>query len=268
MKSVLLPTLVIVSLLVGCDSGPNYVQLCQDNPDICQEFQEDSWCKKERIDVGIANINHKLSPNDDINRFHQLIAYEKYDKCVSHAANIEHIKAKEKKSHRIENMMKARTRLEELANQTKNSEHPRLLYYHWTRFLDEQALAKFLALEGTPALETPESQYELATYYTKTDQNKTLQLLFHALELFNPTSNINNEIFKTLSSIFAEKKQVKQAYIWLKILALYDPEDPDIKSNTLQSYIDGYNLDGEFLDKVAETTLDKITSMKFIPPNF
>lgn len=267
MKISVLIVSVITFVLTACDTGPNYAQLCNDNPEICEEFHDDSWCKKERIEVGLANIDFKATPKD-LQMFRQLIAYENYEKCVSHAAKIEHIKLKEKKSRRIENMMKARKKLEEIAELTKDSEHPRLLYYHWTRFLNEESLAKFLALEGTGALETPESQFELATYYTKIDQNKTLQLLFHSLELYQGTGEINHEIFKALSSIFADKKEVKQAYIWLKILQLYDPEDPDIGENTLDNYANSYKLNRKFLDKVAETTLTKIQSATFEPPKF
>ena len=36
-------------------------------------------------------------------------------------------------------------------------------------------------MEGSAALETPESQFNLATYYIKRDPDKTLDLLFHAL---------------------------------------------------------------------------------------
>lgn len=267
MKTSILPVGILITSLTACDSAPNYAQLCEDNPKICQEFHEDSWCKKERIQVGTANLAHKSKP-EDLQKFHQLIAYENYDKCVTHASKIEHIKLKEKKTHRINNMMKARARFEEISELTVNSEHPRLLYFHWTRFLNEKALGKFLALEGTGALETPESQFELATYYTKIDQNKTLQLMFHSLELYKPESEIYNEVFKALSSIFADKEQAKQAYIWLKVLSLYDEEDPDIGENTLDNYATSHQLDVEFLDKVAESTLEKITMHTFVPPKF
>lgn len=267
MKIFILTVVSLFILLSGCDSGPNYGQLCEENPEICQEFHEDSWCKKERIEVGMANMEHKQKP-EDLQKFKQLVAYESYDICVSHASKIEHIKLKEKKTFRIKNMMLARERLAIIAEETRNSEHPRLLYFHWTRYLDEQALEKFLALEGSAALETPESQYELATYYAKRNQNKTLQLLFHALELYKNDSEINDEIFKTLSSIFADKGQVKQAYIWLKVLELYDPNDPDIGKNTLINYVNNHQLNGEFLDQVAERTLNKILSGSFVPPQF
>ncbi|WP_206485734.1 DUF2989 domain-containing protein [Thalassotalea sp. G2M2-11] len=267
MKTIHFSMIILLGLLSACDSAPDYQQLCQDNPEICNELHDDSWCKAERINVGKANLAQKQQPKG-IHQFNQLIAYEKYEKCISHAAKIEHIKAKDKKARRIESMMKARARISEIAEQTKGAQHPRLLYYHWSRFLDKQALESFLALEGTKAVETPESQYELATYYAKTDQKKTLQLLFHSLELFDENSTVNNEVFKTLSSIYAEKQEVKQAYIWLKVLQIFDPEDPDISANTLQNYIDGYQLDAEFLNKVAQNTLDKITSSTFVAPKF
>ncbi|MEW6991660.1 DUF2989 domain-containing protein [Colwelliaceae bacterium 6441] len=267
MKISIYLSIAVFFIGTGCDSAPNFAQLCEENPKICYEFHEDSWCKRERIAVGAANIAHKQNP-DDLQKFHQLIAYEKYNKCVTHASKIEHIKLKEKKSFRIENMMKSRDRIAEIAEQTINSDHPRLLYFHWTRYLNEQSLNKFLALEGSKALETPESQYELATYYAKIDQDKTLQLLFHSLELHEENVEINVEIFKTLSSIFADKKQFKQSYIWLKILNLYAPLDPDISENTLKNYRQSYNLKGEFLDKVAQSTLDKIKDSTFISPKF
>lgn len=267
MQTSLITIFLTIIMISGCDSAPSFAQLCEENPEICGEFHEDSWCKRERIAVGAANIEHKIKVGD-LQKFNQLIAYENYNKCLTHAAKIEHIKLKEKKTRRIENMMKARHRIEEISEQTISSEHPRLLYYHWTRFLNEQALEKFLALEGTDELETPESQYELATYYIKRDQAKTLQLLFHALELHNAENEVNVEVFKSLSSIFADKKQPKQSYIWLRVLQLHSPDDPSLSQTTLDSYVALNNLDVNFLDKVAETTLDKILNTTFTAPKF
>ncbi len=267
MKFYLLVLILVLSTLSGCDTSKSYAQLCKENKEICYEFHEDSWCKKERIKVGMSSLEHVTKP-EDMQKFNLLIAYEDYETCVEHAAKIEHIKLKEKKTRRIENMMKARKRIKELSDQTINSEHPRLLYFHWTRYLNEDALEKFLALEGTKNLETPESQHELATYYAKIDIDKTLQLLFHALELHQPGKVINVEIFKSLSSIFSDKKKVKQAYIWLKVLQLYSPEDEDISEGTLSNFAVIYKLDSGFLDKVATSTLNKIETNTFIPPKF
>ena len=267
MKVTTVVFLGLTTLTMGCDNGNNFSTLCEQYPEICNEFAEDSWCKKERIQVGFANLEDAEQPSE-LNKFHRLIAYEKYSKCMAHASKIEHIKLKEKKTKRINNWMKAEEKIEQLSKETENMTHPRLLYFHWTRYLNEDALEKFLALEGTKALENPHSLFELATYYIKRDPDKTLGLLFHALELYQPDKTLNVEIFKSLSTIFADKKENKQAYIWLKVLSLYEPEDKDITNDSLVNFAKQHQLDQGFLDKVATATLDKIETGNFKAPKY
>ena len=251
--------------LIACDSGPNFAELCEQHPEICQEFQEDSWCKRERITVGFANLTHKLDVNDG-NKYQQLMAYEGYEKCMEHASKIEHIKLKVKKTMRIDNVIKAQAKIKEIAIATRNSEHPDLLFFHWSRYLNENSLNKFVALEGNELLERPNRQVNLASYYAKRDPNKTLDLLYHALELYQSDAKLDTEIFKSIASIFADRKEYKQAYIWSKILHLYNPDDKNITEKSLQYYIQTKDLNEKFLDKVAETTLKKIMAGKFKSP--
>lgn len=255
--------------LIGCDKAPTLAQLCEQNPDICYEFEEDNHCKRERLNNVIANVKFKATPQDQ-QKYELLISYEKYAACMGFAAQIEHIKLKEKRTVRVNNQIKAANRIKEISDETVNSSHPLFLYYHWTRYLDESALAKFLKLEGTAALETPESQLNLATYYAKRNQAKTLALLFHALELYQANEVINAEIFKSLTSIFTAKKEYKQGYIWLKVLNLYAMKNKEDNVDTIspQDYSQAYQLDGQFLDKVAQATLEKIEAGVFKKPNF
>jgi len=252
--------------LMACEQGPNFAELCDNHAEICEEFQEDTWCKRERIAVGFANLAHKIEVNDG-NKYQQLIAYESYEKCMAHASKIEHIKLKVKKTIRINNVLKARTEIKEISDATVQSEHPDLLFFHWSRYLNEDSLNKFIALEGNELLERTNRQVNLASYYAKRDPNKTLKLLYHALELSPSGALIDTEIFKSIASIFAEKEEYKQVYIWSKVLQLYDPKDESINDKTLQSYVKTYKLNVEFLNKVANSTLDKITSGKFISPH-
>lgn len=265
MSRILYINILLILAVMGCDSRPSFSTLCEENPEICQEFTEDTWCKKERLEVGYANWRHKESPGE-LEKFNQLIAYEKYEKCIAKASLIEHIKLKEKKTKRLNNLAIARDKIKRISEITKYSEHPRLLYYHWSRYLDKDALAKFLALEGSALLETHESQFELATHYTKRDPVKTLDLLYHSLELIKPDQTINVEVFKAISTYFADLKEAKQTYIWLKVLRLYAPEDEDIKQETLDNYVKGYGLDENFLNKIASATLDRIESGQFKAP--
>lgn len=266
MNSIKLLTLLLLSLLAACDTGPNFSDLCNQNPEICEEFQEDTWCKKERIAVGFANLNNKLDESD-ANKYEQLIAYEGYEKCMAHASKIEHIKLKSKKTIRVDNMIKAREKIKKISDLTQTSEHPDLLYFHWSRYLNENALNKFLAMEGSELLERANRQVNLATYYAKRDPNKTLRILYYALELYPVDTKIDVEIFKSIASIFADKLEYKQAYIWSKVLYLYDPEDITVNDEILSNYRITHKLDHNFLDKVAEQTLTKINDGTFMSPH-
>lgn len=254
-----------VLFLASCDNGPDLAKLCAENPDICNEFAEDNWCRQERKDVAFSHYGVKQTQQDK-QKYDLLIAYENYAKCMNLASKIENIKLKQKKRIRIDNYLSAKKKIKALSKQTINSEHPELLFYHWSRYLNEEALTKFIALEGTAVLETPESQFNLATYYAKRDLDKTLELLFHALELTKPEAAINTEILKTLTTIYTDKEEFKQAYVWLKILRLYAPEDETISTGTLEQYAKGNNLDSVFLDKVAAATLTKIQLGEFVSP--
>ena len=259
------PILFLAISLSGCDTGPDLAKICNESPELCNDFHEDSWCKRERANMIVARNRLKLA-DKDVNKYRLLLGYEDYAKCMSHASKIEHIKLKNKKRSRVDNVVKAKQKIKEMSDETKNSMHPELLFYHWSRYLNEAALENFLKLEGMPALENPESQFNLATYYIKRDPDKTLSLLFRSLELLKADQTVNKEVFKSLTTIFTDQNEYKQAYIWLKVLNLYDPEDTSISEKTLEKYSLGYDLDAKFLNQVAAATLEKIEAGTFEAP--
>jgi hypothetical protein len=263
----LLTIFLSLLLLSSCDGKKSLTELCKENPQICEEFGQDSWCKRERINVALSRIDLK-NINKEPQKYNLLIAYEDYVECMGLASQIEHIKLKEKTTMRKNNLFKAKAKLAELSDQTLNSTHPHLLYYHWTRELNENALAQFLKLEGSEALENSTSQFQLATYYAKKDNNKTLRLLFHSLELYQPTEKLIPEVFETLVTIFTNKGEPKQAYIWLKIYLLVTNKNDVYVNQQLKQYQSAYSLDADFLDEVAINTLTKIESGKFKAPKF
>lgn len=268
--------LFILSLLLimSCDNKPSFTELCQDNKEICLEFGEDSWCKTERNAISLAKITLVSNPpsatekDKNPQKYRLLVSYEDYIDCMSLASQIQHIKLKEKTVRRTNNLLMAKAKLSELAEETADSTHPHLLYYHWTRRSDEQALAKFLQLEGSDLLENSTAQYHLATYYVKRDINKTLALLFHSLELHQPGSTLEAEVLQTLATIFTNKEKYKQAYIWLKAYQLVNDEKNNDLVGKLSLYQQNHKLDSGFLDKVAINTLKNIRLGKFTSPRF
>ena len=263
----LLSLIFSLLLLSGCDSSKSLVELCKDNPQICQEFGQDSWCKSERIDVALARIHLKTIEKDS-RKYNLLIAYENYVGCMGLASQIQHIKLKEKTTMRKDNLLKAKAKLAQLSEETHDSTHPHLLYYHWSRKQNKTALAKFLMLEGTPALEDSISQFQLATYYAKKDNKKTLQLLFRSLELHQPNAELIPQVFETLATIFTNRDQPKQAYIWLSIYHLVTTTHNEKVKKKLKQYQRAYSLDGDFLDDVANNTLANIENANFETPKY
>lgn len=266
-KANLLILLPFVSVLWGCNPVPTVNELCELYQETCQAFTPDSWCKAERKSI-LLNTHAVANSEEGKNKYNLLLSYEKYKACMNKAAKIEHIKLKEKKAFRLQNEVHAQEQIEKLSNATKGDDNPYLLYYHWSRYLDNKALTKFLQYEKNGQLETPELQFFLATHYVKIDTHKTIGLLFHALELYQPGDDINIEIFKSLVSIFTDKKEYKKAYIWLKILELYSIENTNITPETLVQYAQGYNLNTERLNKIADITLEKITDGEFVSPKY
>lgn len=262
-----LPLIFALLFLFSCDSSKNLADMCKENPQICHEFGEDSWCKSERIDVALSRIAVKTQ-KQDFQKYQLLVAYEGYVKCMSLASQIQHIKLKEKTTLRKNNLLKAKAQLAELSDQTLSSSHPHLLYYHWSRELNEKSLQQFLQLEGSSELENATSQYHLATYYSKKNIHKTLSLLFRALELHQPKEKLIPEVLQTLATIFTNKEKPKQAYIWLKTYQLARNSNNQQELFTLRQYAKNNDLDVNFLDKVAKNTLAKIELGEFKAPKF
>ncbi|WP_448568821.1 DUF2989 domain-containing protein [Thalassotalea ganghwensis] len=251
--------------IIGCDAKTSLSTICNENPELCQEFSEDTWCRLERTNVIHSRLANKIQPNEQ-HKFELLVNYENYRDCLAKSSLIEHSELKYKQTNRQSNLLKVNVKIEQLSEQTRYSKHPRLSYYHWSRNGDKQALDRLLAMEGTEALNNHESQVELASYYAKRDKDKTISLLFRSLELVTPATKINEEVFKAIANLLFDKQEYQQAYIWLKVSKLYRPEDPEISESTLDKGVEMYNLDVNFLNKVAEKTLSNIKEGKFTSP--
>ncbi|MBL4823471.1 MAG: DUF2989 domain-containing protein, partial [Colwellia sp.] len=72
-------------LLSSCNGNKSLAELCKENPKICQEFGQDSWCKRERNNVALARIDLKTI-NKDPQKYNLLIAYEDYVACMGLAS--------------------------------------------------------------------------------------------------------------------------------------------------------------------------------------
>ncbi|MBB1334374.1 MULTISPECIES: DUF2989 domain-containing protein [unclassified Pseudoalteromonas] len=262
----LLRASVLLSLLAltGCEEPLTLAKVCKETPGLCNDLNTDSHCKAQRADVIMARYHEYKQPTDD-NKYLLLKGFEKYDRCVSLAAKIEHIKLKEKTTSRVEAHLTSIKEMTRLFQDTKNTNHPGLLYYHWSRNNDQSALTKLLALEKDPSVtEDAEIQFFLASYYIKFDEDKTIDLLYKTLELNKAEQTPNPEIFTTLTSLFYKQEKYKHAYTFAKIAQLSGITNVEIFPIEQQLTATGKSLSG--LDTLAQQTYDSIQAGQFVSP--
>lgn len=249
--------------LIGCERQITVREVCDVNESFCSDLNTDGHCNAIRSEVIVKRHLEKKDPSDE-NKYNLLLDFEEYSSCIHLASQIEHIKLKEKKNSRIKGYMTSLREIKRLIAETKDTSHPGILYYQWSQTNDEAALNKFLSLENTESMKNTQMQFLLATYYIKFDLEKTVNLLYRALELNPEHGTPNNEIYKTLVNIFYKQKKYKHAYIWALIAKESCIENIEITPLEHMLETQGKSLGN--LEKLANKTLEQIESGTFFSP--
>jgi hypothetical protein len=262
MKSLTLAIMTLL-LLPGCEEGLTLRQICQEKPDLCADMSADGHCNKERMAV-VFNRYYEAKLPSDKNRYNLLMDVEQYSQCMALASQIEHIKLKEKKTERVNGYLGSVAEIKRLSEATKSSDYAPLLYYHWTRNSSPAHLDKFLALEGSKKIDTPELMYGLATYHVKRDLDKTIELLYNSLKLYKKGQPVNTEIYASLSSIFYKQEKFSNAYLWAKISEIAGLENVNLEE--LKFEIGSLGKTTNALDDLADDTYEAILDGEFKEP--
>lgn len=265
-RRVIAASLACFLCLSGCDGlfTKTISDICSEQPQLCSDLNKDSWCRAEKAKIIKARHEDLLNPNDE-NTYRLLIHFEGYKTCIDKAAQIEHIKLKEKKTDRVEGALTARSELKRLARETQASNNPYLLYYHWSRFNREAALEQFLSYERTGELETPELQVALASHFVKFDRIKAIEILQHALELYREDDEINPEIFQSLATLYLKEEDIPRAYIWATIAQEVEGST-DVDLLQIETLIHSQKKSTKNLKNLAKSYLTNINNGEFIRP--
>ncbi|MFY8275163.1 DUF2989 domain-containing protein [Pseudoalteromonas sp. SSDWG2] len=256
--------LIVLAAITGCDSQPTVREMCEQHPTMCEDLNTDSHCRVERADVIFDRVAEAQAPTLD-NKYNLLKAFETYSKCVNLAKQIEHIKLKEKTASRYVGFNTAQKEMKRLLDETKGSNHPGLLYFHWSRNNDQSAIVKLLAMENDPkVVDSQDAQFYLASYYMKVDTDKTLYHLYRNLELNKPDTEPNQEVLTSLVNIHYQRHDYNLAYTFARIATLAGIENIDYTALTSYTKEAGHDIDR--LDDLAQTTYEQITSGTFHSP--
>ncbi|RUO81281.1 DUF2989 domain-containing protein [Idiomarina tyrosinivorans] len=200
--------------LTGCFEKEMTVRdICEQQPQLCSDIASDNWCNLERRKV-IFSRYARLQKDDGEHQYRLLRDLESYSKCMELASRIEHKQLKEKQSARIESYFASMQAIDKLNEETRNSENPLLLYWHWSRNGNTDAIDKLLTIEGSKQVQTPELQLAYATYYAKANEDKTFEHLYRALSLYRKDAEVNPEIAVTLMTLNLARNNAKAAFIW------------------------------------------------------
>jgi len=253
-----------VLTLAGCEKPLSLAQVCKETPGFCNDLNKDNHCREQRSNTILQRYIEYKHPTDE-NKYQLLKEFESYYQCITLAAKIEHIKLKEKKTSRVEGKLTSIKEMTRLYQDTKSTNHPGLLYYHWSRNNDQRALTKFLALEHDERVTTSaEMQLFLASYYIKFNDDKTIDLLYKTLELNKAQQIPDPEVFTSLVSLFYKQQNYKHAYVFSKVAQMSGIENVDIFAVEQQLASSRKNLDS--LDSLAQQTFQQIRAGKFVSP--
>lgn len=206
-----------LTLLSGClERHRSTDSLCEKYPEICENTNlNDGQCRLQRTNLIWQRYDVLKNPVAE-EKFKELKFTYDYQKCLEYAARIEPTELKERKTLRTRALINSYKSIRRLSEELAKSDDPEIIYYRWSQG-EKGALRQFLQLEGTSALETPEMQLALATYYTDKDKAKTIQLLKHALELYERGQTIKPEIIQSLATLSHQTKSITNAYLWARV---------------------------------------------------
>ena len=249
--------------VAGCNDDRIH-NICSNHPELCQDLVDDGWCRYERTDI-IRSRFYLKEEGTDRRKYELMRNLERYLKCAERSTNIEYKNAREQKSPRVEGMLAAGDQLAQLDVATRNSQDPYLLLWHWTNNTNPAARASFLALEGTPALEEPELQLALGGIYAKSEPQKAIALMHHALSLYGEGDKVNSRILTALSTLYMGQKAFDLAYQWGKVSESFQ-ETPEVSSTRLGIYHAIGKEQQERLDQAAATIVDALREGSYQAP--
>lgn len=210
---------VIASILLlgGCyERHRTTDSLCESYPQICADTNiDDGQCRLQRTTLIWQRYDVLKNPTD-AEKFKELKFTYDYQKCLEYAARIEPTELKERKTIRTQALLHAYDSIRRLNEELAQSDDPEILYFRLSQG-DKTAMTKFLKLEGSEVLDSPDLQFALATIYIAKDQDKTVSFLLRALELYQPNQPIKPEIIQSLATLSHQKGNQDAAYLWARV---------------------------------------------------
>ena len=250
--------------LAACDRDriPN---ICEDTPQFCVDLHADSWCKFERTAL-IRARKQQATLISNANDYDLLLKVSAYHDCLDPLLAIEYTRRKERKTDKVDAVYHAKAAIDQLAVDTKDSDYPELLLWHWRHEGSQQAKARFIELAERPEMQTPDLQNSLAELLMLRDRTRAAQALHTALSLYNKSDIINSDIVANLLTLAINQKRYQDAWVWTRVLSHLDHQE-NIDASRLDVYAHFSEAEQQALQQQADRILEQLKQGRYPVPS-
>ncbi|WOT06826.1 DUF2989 domain-containing protein [Shewanella youngdeokensis] len=264
-KIVMITSFTIITALLGlfgCKPSSNTKEICNNNPEICADLHEDSWCIFEKDDLirSREQITHSIKPSGK-QLFELLLQLEGYNKCIELAAGVKHIIHTERSNDRARAYGLSSQSLTQLQENTKNSLDPHLAYYHWSRFNDHQSAMVLFAAERNGQVDDVRIKAQIAIHFLKSNSLKSKRLFAEAFAESN-TTTFDPDWLLALAKLYAYEDRPEMNYLLSKTNIIMT--QAKFAENQMLALLKGDKAQQQKLDKKAKVLADELRSGKYL----
>ncbi|MGO4998268.1 DUF2989 domain-containing protein [Oceanisphaera sp. W20_SRM_FM3] len=250
--------------LAACDRDriPN---ICEGTPQFCVDLHSDGWCKFERTAL-IRARKQQATLISDANDYDLLLKVSAYHDCLDPLLAIEYTRRKERKTDKVDAVYHAKETMNQLAADTKDSDYPPLLLWHWQHEGSQQAKARFIKLADRPEMQVPDLQNSLAELLMLRDHARAAHALHTALSLYNKSDVINSDIIANLLTLAVRQKRYQDAWVWTRVLSNLDYEQ-NIDEGRMETYARFSDGEQQQMQQRVEDILEQLKQGTYRAPS-
>jgi hypothetical protein len=312
--------------LLGCAKEVTLDEACASLDGFCEVISADSNCRRERENmvmtaykIEVADDNSKsLSYVEDL-QYQQLNYIENYKKCAYLQSLIEYKPAEirfantpklpsgeysEENKKKISEYKKSKIRLKQskirnyreasnyltiLSRNTKESNHPYLLYWHWSKHQDQRALQKLVLAYEKGKVQEYDLIYYIGESFARIDIAKTKSLLLKSLskypsglytakgteitknmELnasFDDDGRLHYRILRGLVQLYFKEEKYNSSYVLARVLKLNNDRSVDV--DMIIEYMQEKDMaNADRLDDIADDVHKDLKNGDFLPSTY
>jgi hypothetical protein len=270
----LIPTVVLVSLLIACDTPDNVATICGSDNAICADLNTDEWCQAERNELITKRFVAKESPHDQA-QYGLLTALNNFQECIKIAALIEPRTHPELKTLRVSAMLSTYDELLALEKKTLTSNNPYILNYHWVAHNNEKAKKRFIALSKQQSFDDPALYFAIANIYDNNNA-KAIANLLKGLSLVNHdnqfddsrldnNTDITTKLLYAIITAYMHERDYALAYLWSQVAIISDVENINLGLFNKHKVTPN---ERRRLDSLAATMAEQIEEQEFTTDSY